>query len=89
MLLGGDAGAAAPSTALAATLGITLAKVAAFIALMLVVGRRVFPWLLWLVARTGSRELFTLCVIAAAVGIATARRSCSACRSRSARSSPA
>ena len=37
---------------------------------MLVVGRRVFPWLLWQVARTGSRELFTLCVVAAAVGIA-------------------
>src|SRR3569833_3319491 len=37
---------------------------------MLVVGRRVFPRLLWLVARTGSRELFTLCVIAAAVGVA-------------------
>ena len=46
------------------------AKVAAFVVLMLVVGRRVFPWLLWQVARTGSRELFTLCVIAAAVGIA-------------------
>jgi len=30
----------------------------------------VFPWLLWQVARTGSRELFTLCVIAVAVGIA-------------------
>ena len=43
---------------------------AAFVALMLVVGRRVFPWLLWQVARTGSRELFTLCVVAAAVGIA-------------------
>jgi CPA2 family monovalent cation:H+ antiporter-2 len=37
---------------------------------MLVVGRRLFPWLLWQVARTGSRELFTLCVAAAAVGIA-------------------
>ena len=37
---------------------------------MLVVGRRVFPWLLWQVARTGSRELFTLCVVAAAVSIA-------------------
>ena len=37
---------------------------------MLVVGRRLFPWLLWQIARTGSRELFTLCVIAAAVGIA-------------------
>ena len=52
------------------TLGITLAKVTAFIALMLVAGRRVFPRLLWLVARTGSRELFTLCVIAVAVGVA-------------------
>jgi len=37
---------------------------------MWVVGRRVFPWLLWQVARTGSRELFTLCVVAAAVSIA-------------------
>ncbi len=50
--------------------GVTLGKVALFVAFMLVVGRRVFPWLLWQVARTGSRELFTLCVIAAAVGIA-------------------
>lgn len=52
------------------TLGITFLKVAAFIALMLVVGKRVFPRILWLVARTGSRELFTLCMIAAAVGVA-------------------
>ena len=52
------------------TLGKTLLQVAAFVVLMLVVGRRVFPWLLWQVARTGSRELFTLCVVAAAVGIA-------------------
>lgn len=55
---------------LALALAITLGKVIAFIALMLVVGRRVFPKLLWLVARTGSRELFTLCVIATAVGVA-------------------
>lgn len=53
-----------------ATLGITLGQVGAFIAFMLIVGRKLFPWLLWSVARTGSRELFTLCVIAAAVGIA-------------------
>ena len=52
------------------SLGLTLLKVSAFVGLMLVVGRRVFPKLLWLVARTGSRELFTLCVIAAAVSIA-------------------
>jgi len=48
----------------------TLAKVGAFIALMLVVGRRVFPKLLFWVAGTGSRELFTLCVVAVAVGVA-------------------
>lgn len=52
------------------TLLLTLGKVAAFVALMLVGGRKLFPWLLWQVARTGSRELFTLCVIAAAVSIA-------------------
>jgi CPA2 family monovalent cation:H+ antiporter-2 len=55
---------------LLATVAITLGQVSVFIVLMLVVGRRLFPKLLWLVARTGSRELFTLCVIAAAVGIA-------------------
>ena len=51
------------------SLGLTLVKVSAFIALMLVIGRRVFPAVLWQVARTGSRELFTLCVVAAAVSI--------------------
>ena len=71
-LLGGQAEGieAASSTDLWATLGITLLKVGAFIAIMLVVGRRIFPRVLWLVARTGSRELFTLCVLAAAVGVA-------------------
>lgn len=54
------------------TLGLTLLQVGGFVALMLVVGRRVLPWLLWQVTRTGSRELFTLCVIAAAVSIAFA-----------------
>jgi CPA2 family monovalent cation:H+ antiporter-2 len=52
------------------TLAITLAQVGAFVAFMLLVGRKLFPWFLWRVARTGSRELFTLAVIAAAVGIA-------------------
>ena len=51
-------------------IGKTLLQVAAFIALMLIVGRRVLPWALWQVAKTGSRELFTLAVIAAAIGIA-------------------
>ncbi len=52
------------------TLALTLGQVAGFVVFMLVVGRKLFPWLLWRVARTGSRELFTLCVIATAVGIA-------------------
>ncbi|WP_028389005.1 cation:proton antiporter [Legionella fairfieldensis] len=50
--------------------GLTLLKVSTFIAFMLLVGRRFFPKLLWLVARTGSRELFTLCVITTAISIA-------------------
>ena len=68
-LAGGGEGGREP-TGLVSALLYTLGQVAVFIALMLVIGRRLFPWLLWQVARTGSRELFTLCVIAAAVGIA-------------------
>ena len=71
--LGGNGGAAAgevDGAALWKTLGWTLLQVGGFVALMLLVGRRVFPWVLWQVARTGSRELFTLCVVAAAVSIA-------------------
>ena len=52
------------------TLGLTLAKVAAFLGVALLVGPRVLPWLLRQVARTGSRELFTLCVLTIAIGIA-------------------
>lgn len=52
------------------TIGITTLQVTAFVALMLVVGRRLMPWLLWHIAKTGSRELFTLSVIVAAIGIA-------------------
>ena len=55
---------------LALALGKTVLEVVAFMALMLIVGRRLLPWLLWHVTRTGSRELFTLCVVAAAVTIA-------------------
>jgi CPA2 family monovalent cation:H+ antiporter-2 len=69
-ILGGTAPEADAGRGIGAALGITLAKVAAFVILMLLVGRRVFPRMLWLVAKTGSRELFTLCVIAAAVGVA-------------------
>lgn len=69
-VLGGTVSSAAPETPLWIALGKTLLQVAAFIVLMLVVGRRVLPWLLWQVSRTGSRELFTLSVIACAIGIA-------------------
>lgn len=65
--LGGGSGADTGGAGLLGTLALTLGKVAIFIGLMLVVGKRVLPWLLWQVARTGSRELFTLCVIAVAV----------------------
>ncbi len=51
-------------------IGQSLLQIAAFIALMLVVGRRVMPWMLWQIARTGSRELFTLSIIASAISIA-------------------
>ncbi len=68
--LGGEMPADNQDLSILATLGITLGKVSIFILLMMLVGKQVFPWLLWQVARTGSRELFTLCVIAAAVGIA-------------------
>ncbi|MEO8299666.1 MAG: YbaL family putative K(+) efflux transporter [Burkholderiales bacterium] len=64
------ADAATTATPLWQSIGLTLLKVGAFVALMLVAGRRLLPWLLWQVARTGSRELFTLCVVAAAVTMA-------------------
>ena len=53
-----------------ASIGLTLLKVALFVAVMLVVGRRVIPWALKAVARTGSRELFTLSILAMALGVA-------------------
>jgi CPA2 family monovalent cation:H+ antiporter-2 len=55
---------------IAATVMITLAKAAAFVALMLVVGQRVVPWVLHFVSQTRSRELFRLAVLAIALGVA-------------------
>jgi CPA2 family monovalent cation:H+ antiporter-2 len=51
-------------------LAITLGKVAAFMVLMVVVGRRVIPWVLHYIVHTGSRELFRLAVLAIALGVA-------------------
>ena len=65
-----DNGHAPADKGILLALGITLAKVGAFVAILLLVGPRVLPWLLRQVARTGSRELFTLCVLAVALGIA-------------------
>lgn len=69
-VLGGHAAGASADEPLWQVLGVTLLQVAGFIALMLLVGRRVLPWMLMQVAKTGSRELFTLSVVAAAIGIA-------------------
>ena len=71
----GDAQTAGPLAArlglgLTGTLLLTVAKVGLFIALMLVVGRRLIPWILHYVAHTGSRELFRLAVLAIALGVA-------------------
>jgi CPA2 family monovalent cation:H+ antiporter-2 len=63
-------GGGVPAGDLTRTVGVTIGKVAAFVALMFLVGRRAVPWLLERVARIGSRELFTLSVLAVALGIA-------------------
>jgi len=70
VLLGGQAIEGSNDENIWLTLGITLVKVIGFIAFMLIVGKRVVPFIMQLVARLGSRELFTLTVVAAAVSIA-------------------
>ncbi|CAA9585570.1 MAG: Inner membrane protein YbaL, KefB/KefC family [uncultured Thermomicrobiales bacterium] len=73
--LAGPLGGTAPAAGeggLLATLALTLGKVALFAALMFAVGWRIVPWLLHRVARIGSRELFLLATLAAALGIAFA-----------------
>lgn len=66
-----NAGTAAPASGgLLWAIGLTLIKVAAFIVIMGVVGRRAVPWLLTHVVSSGSRELFTLAVLAVALGVA-------------------
>ncbi|MGE8599183.1 MAG: cation:proton antiporter [Acinetobacter calcoaceticus] len=69
VLLGGKAPEGADGN-IWLTLGLTLLKVVGFIAFMLIVGKRVVPIIMQFVARLGSRELFTLTVVAAAVSIA-------------------
>ncbi len=68
-MLGGTPAAVGNAAPLWRTIGLTLLQVAAFIALMLIAGRRILPWLLC-TSPARSRELFTLSVVAAAIGIA-------------------
>ena len=63
-------GLADSSSDVLATVGLTLGKLALFLAAMFVIGARFFPWVLQHVSRTGSRELFTLGVIALSLGVA-------------------
>jgi len=71
-LLNGDASSASgmSSGSIASTLGITLVKVIAFFAVMMIVGRRLIPAILHYIAHTGSRELFRLGVLTIALGVA-------------------
>jgi K+:H+ antiporter len=63
-------GGAVDASGLARALGLTVLKLGAFVAFMLVVGRRVIPWVLHYTAHTGSRELFRLAVLSVALGVA-------------------
>ena len=69
-VLGGDAAEPGARGGLLSALGWTLGKVTVFIVLMLAIGRRVIPWALERTASIGSRELFTLAVLAIALGVA-------------------
>lgn len=71
VILGGNAlEGSDPNENIWMTLGITLIKVAGFIAFMLIIGKRLVPMIMQFVVRLGSRELFTLTVVAAAISIA-------------------
>ena len=71
-LLGGEESGTPNLSDVAQTTAITIAKVAAFVAIMLIVGKRVVPWVLHYMAHTGSRELFRLSVFVIALGAAYA-----------------
>lgn len=67
---GGEAAEPMTASGIAYVIASTLLHVVAFIAIMMVVGRKFIPWVLWQIAKTGSRELFTLSILTASVGIA-------------------
>lgn len=68
--LASDGGEAQGSSEIILALALTLGKVAAFVALMLIGGKRLIPWILHYIARTGSEELFRLGVLAISLGVA-------------------
>lgn len=70
--LGGEAQGEVTGRGIALAAGLTVAKIMAFVALMLIVGKRVIPWVLHAMAHTGSRELFRLAVFVIALGAAFA-----------------
>ena len=70
MLAGVARGEVTTLSAMASAFGFTLLKIGAFVALMLIVGARVFPWLIERVAHLRSRELMSLGTIALAIGVA-------------------
>ncbi len=67
---GGEAAETMTASGIAYVIASTLLHVVAFVAIMMVVGRKFIPWVLWQIAKTGSRELFTLSILTASVGIA-------------------
>lgn len=67
---GGEAAEPMTASGIAYVIASTLLHVVAFVAIMTVVGRKFIPWVLWQIAKTGSRELFTLSILTASVGIA-------------------
>jgi len=69
-LLGGEIPAAGAAGGIWLAIAIAIGKVVAFVTVILVLGVRLFPLLLKRIEATGSRELFTLCVIALSLGIA-------------------
>lgn len=68
--VGGEAAEPMTASGIAYVIASTLLHVVAFVAIMMVVGRKFIPWVLWQIAKTGSRELFTLSILTASVGIA-------------------
>lgn len=71
--LAGLLGGVAPEPnqgSLLVALAVTVGKIVAFVAVMLLFGRRFIPWLLGWVAKSGSKELFRLCVLAITLGFA-------------------